>query len=283
MRLTELTGLGHKVRMAIGNALLALVFFVSLTLAMTLQVGAVTPISQGYTSSEKLPLGSIVSLEKNTTDKIKGTTVSNGDNILGVVINDDSSLLSLSSGDDKQVQVATQGTVDVLVSDINGKIEQGDHVTASPIKGVGMKATSNTKVVGIAQGGLEKGTKSKVKGKDGEKEVLLGSVPVLVNVAYYFKQPEKTVIPPAVQNIANAVAGKEVNALPIIVSIAIFIITLIVVTSIIYSMIRSSIISVGRNPKSQGSIYRNVIQLSVLVLVILGVCFGAIYFILTRF
>jgi len=48
-------------------------------------------------------------------------------------------------------------------------------------------------------------------------------------------------------------------------------------------MIRSGIISVGRNPMSQSAIYRDIIQLSVLVLGILTVAIISIYVILTRF
>jgi hypothetical protein len=91
------------------------------------------------------------------------------------------------------------------------------------------------------------------------------------------------VIPLAIQNIANALAGKTVNPLPILVSMAIFLITLIIVVTLIYTMIHGSIISVGRNPMSQAAIYRNLIQLSALVVVILAVAIIAISFILTRF
>ena len=56
----------------------------------------------------------------------------------------------------------------------------------------------------------------------------------------------------------------------------------LVVSVIIYSIIRSSIISIGRNPMAQSAVYRNVIQLSTLVLAILGVSVIAIYLILTR-
>jgi MFS-type transporter involved in bile tolerance (Atg22 family) len=58
---------------------------------------------------------------------------------------------------------------------------------------------------------------------------------------------------------------------------------LVVVMSIVFSMIRSSIISVGRNPMSQAAVYRNVIQLSSLVIIILGVAVGTIYMVLTKF
>lgn len=266
-------------------ALAVIVAACSLYMAVTGTASAMTTISQGYLTEDKLSLGSIVSLQSNSADRVNAATSTNVESILGVVINDGNSLLSLSRGEASQIQVATNGIVQVLVSDINGEIVQGDQITASPISGVGMKATDSIKVVGIAQGDLKdnRGSKQTIKDKSGkEQTVTLGEVPVLVNVSYYFKQPEKTVIPSAIQNVANALAGKAVRPLPIIISLSIFAVALLTVVSIIYSMIRSSIISVGRNPMAQSAVYRNVIQLSGLVLAILGVSVVAIYMVLTR-
>lgn len=119
-----------------------------------------------------------------------------------------------------------------------------------------------------------------VNGND--QKVTIGEVPVLINVAYFFKEPEKSVIPASLQNVANSLAGREVQPIPIIISGAIFIVTIIAVVSIIFSMIRHSIISVGRNPMSQSAVYRDVIHLSALVVGILAVATVAIYMVLTR-
>jgi hypothetical protein len=228
-------------------------------------------------------MGQIVSLQSNSTDIVSAATSQSVGGLLGIVIDDSDSLLTLSSDQNTQIQVATSGIVQVLVSNINGTIEQGDQITASPIPGVGMKATDNVKVVGIAQANLSGGSAESYTDKSGQKHtVTLGQIPVLVNVGFYYKQPDKTIIPSAVQNIANAFAGKAVSPVPILISMGIFVITLIVVVSIIYSMIHSSIISVGRNPMSQSAIYRDVIQLSALVIGILGVAVIAIYLVLTR-
>lgn len=246
---------------------------------------AVTSLSQGFLTKDTAPLGSIVSLRKDAQDYVSVATPANADNLLGVVVSSGNALLSLSDGQSNQIQVATSGVAQVLVSDINGSIDSGDPITASPINGVGMKATTNAKIVGTAQDDLSKhnGTQQTYTDKKGHKQtVVLGQVPVLINPSYYYKQPDKTIIPPAVQNIANALAGKTVNSLPILISLAIFVVTLIVVVSIIYSMIHSSIISVGRNPMSQAAIYRNLIQLSGLIVLILAVAVIAIYMVLTK-
>ena len=254
-------------------------------LALPFSVFAVTQISQSYSTTEKLSLGSIVSLVNNSTEQVVAAGSNNVSNLLGVVINAGNSALSLSNGKDNQAEIATSGILQVLVSDINGSISAGDHITASPITGVGMKASTNVRVLGTAQGSLSDANGAQQKytdDKDVEHSVLIGEIPVLINVSYYFKEPDKTLVPPAIQNIANTLAGKEVSPLPIIISSGIFIVTIVIVAIIIYSMVRSGVISVGRNPMSQSAIYRDIIQLSALVLVILAVGMIAIYLVLTR-
>ncbi len=253
-------------------------------LCLPVAVSALTAITEGYTFKDNRPVeGSLVSLEKDTTDTVISASSDSVDNLFGVVVHGDSSLLSVSNGTDTQVQVTTSGNVPVLVSDINGAIRRGDHVTASPIPGVGMKATANVRIIGIAQGELKETKKQTVTSKDGsKKEVVIGQVPLLVNVSYFFQEPEKTIVPASIQNVANSLAGREVSTLPIIISAGIFILTLIVVVSVLYSMIRNSIISVGRNPMSQSAVYRDLVQMSALVLAILAASVISIYFVLTR-
>jgi len=244
-----------------------------------------TFISQSYTTTSALPQDSIVSLQNDSTNQVVAAENDNADNILGVIVNPTNASLSLSSSNANQDQVATSGTLDVLLSDINGSVSKGDFITASPISGVGMKATGNVRVVGVAQSDLNSsnGTKQTYTDKSGHKQsVLIGELPVLVNVSYFYKQPDKTLIPSAIQSIADALAGKSVSTVPILISSGIFLVTLIAVVSIIYSMIHSSIISVGRNPMSQSAIYRDLVQLSALVLVIIAGSFISIYLVLTK-
>jgi hypothetical protein len=203
--------------------------------------------------------------------------------MIGVVVANESSLLTVTTGTNQQAQVATNGTLPVIVSDISGPIKRGDHITASPMNGVGMKANNNVRVLGIAQGEMKSLKDQTYDDGDGQKRtVKLGEVPVLINVAYYFKEPNKTLIPIAVQSIVNAIAGREVSTLPIIISAAIFVVMISVVLMIIYSMVRNGIISVGRNPMAQSAIYRNVIQMSALVILILGVGTTVIYLVLSK-
>lgn len=246
---------------------------------------AVSTISQGFTATNAVRIGSIVSLVNNSSDKVVATNDNNVNNMLGVIIDNNDTLIALDSSQSAQVQVATSGIVEALVSNINGSIGENDEITGSPIDGVGMKATDNARVVGVAQEALNSNDGSTQTYKDSHGQthsVLIGEIPIQVNVAYYFKQPSKTIIPTAVQNVANALAGKAVSPVPILVSVAIFIVTLMVVVSIIYSMIRSSIISVGRNPMAQSAIYRDIVQISLLVIGILSLGLISIYLVLTK-
>lgn len=267
-----------RLRLSVGLALTAGVLY-------SAGAHAITTISQGYQTSDQVALGSIVSLDTSASDHVSSANLNNAGTIVGVVIDPGNSLLSLQQGQNAQIQVANSGVAQVMVSDINGSIHNGDQITASPISGVGMKATVNSKVVGVAQDNLNDNNSSEqtYTDKKGVKhKVRLGQVPTLLNVSYFYKQPEKTVIPSALQNVANALAGKQVSAAPILVSLGIFVVMIVVVASIIYSMIRSSIISVGRNPMSQSAIYRNLVQMSALVLGILAVGVVAIYMVLTK-
>jgi len=269
---------GHIRAVAVTTGLLGVVLAACVPTAQ-----AITSLSESYSTSDDLAIGSLVSVKDDQTDIVMAADSSNVNNLLGVVIASGSSLLTLSNGKDDQVQVATEGTLPVLVSDINGQIERGDHITASPVKGVGMRASANVRIVGIAQGKMTNAKDQKYTDAKGvEKTMKIGEVPVLVNVAYYFKEPDKTIVPAAVQNIANSLAGREVGTVPIIIAGAIFLVMLIIVSSLIYSMIRSSIISVGRNPLSQSAIYRDLVQLSGLVIAILGVGLASIYLVLTK-
>lgn len=277
--ITSIHSISHRI-ILVG---LALGMFIATIGSAT--VAAIPAISQNYNTSSVIPIGGIVSLKDGSFNEVAAASPQSVDNILGVAINASTALIALTGNAETDVQVATSGIVEVLVSDINGEIIKGDQITASPISGVGMKATSNVRVVGVAQQALttEGSQIQTVEGVDGQtREVRLGRIPVLINVSYFFKESERSIIPAVIQNVANALAGRPVSTLPIILAGAIFIIMLIVVVSIIYSMIRSSIISVGRNPLSQSAIYRDLIQLSALVIGILAVGLIAIYLILTR-
>jgi len=254
----------------------------SLTLAKLVDADSV--ITQGYNAKQNIPSESIVSIKQGSGNDVVPANLTNANSLVGVIIDNNNAEVAVTSGSN-QVQVATNGVNQVLVSNLNGNIVSGDEITASPINGVGMLVSQNAEIIGTAQANFPNPSASKqtITNSSGVKQVVeIGTIPVLVSVGYYTKQPTKTLIPTAIQNLANALAGKQVKALPIIISLAIFVVTLVVVVSIIYSLVHGSIISVGRNPMAQSAVYRNVLQLSALVVAIIAVAMFAIFMILTR-
>lgn len=74
---------------------LASVILINIIVSTT--TGAATYISQSYATKDKLSIGSIVSLENNSTDTVIASASSNVNNLIGVVVNADNSILSFSS------------------------------------------------------------------------------------------------------------------------------------------------------------------------------------------
>ncbi len=276
-------------RRGFGDALKRLVFVVLAGLMVLTSLApmafAESIISLSYRTKDQLSPGAIISLNQNQ-DGVEAASIKNVGNIFGVVVVPNQSLLTFKSNAAGEVQVATTGINEAIVSNLNGDIKAGDQITASPLPGVGMKATENVKVVGTAQVALADSPgkrKQEITDGDGKKRTIeVGTVPVALNVAYFFKEPTKTVVPTALQNVANSVAGRQVQPLPIIICLVIFIVAMIAISSLVYAAIRGSIISVGRNPLSQAAVYRSLLQISVLILAILGGAVTAIYLILTR-
>ena len=239
-------------------------------------------ISQGYTAKEKLSPGALVSIE-SSKNSVTAADTTNSNGLLGVVVDDGKSVLEINSRQEL-VQVATSGSASLFVSDLNGEIKAGDQIAPSPIKGVGMKASENGKVVGVAQGEFKSGSKSlestTVTTKEGEKKTArIGSIPVNVQVVYY-TVPPKTAVPTFLQQFADSVAGKPVPAAKLILVAAILFVALSVVALLLFSAVRGALISIGRNPLAQKSIYKGMFQVISASLVIMVVAVAGSYLVL---
>jgi hypothetical protein len=152
-----------------------------------------------------------------------------------------------------------------------------------------MKATQSTKILGVAQTGFSStspgATAETIKDKSGVGHtVYVGEVSVLVDVAYYVAGAgnDSSIVPAYLQQLTDAIAGKSVSPLRIVVGMLVLLLAIISVTVLLYSSVRNSIISIGRNPLSQGAVYRSLIQVLLVVAAILAAAIGAVYLILTR-
>ena len=203
--------------------------------------------------------------------------------LVGVV--GDKSLVELSGGA-VGVQVVTTGVTPVLVSDINGSIDTGDKITASPIEGVGMKATGNTMIVGTAQADLNSvdTTTRTITDKKGVKhEVHIGLLPIEVSVAYYTATSGNSsqYVPQFLQGLANNIAGKDVSPVRVMIAGLIVLLIFLSVTVLLYSAIRSSLLSIGRNPLSENAVRKGLAEVGITVVAILALAVLGIYVLLT--
>ncbi len=243
-------------------------------------------VTTGYYADQALQRGMIVRLKKNDVTKVEPVDSDASEHMHGVVVNSNDSPISLAS-DGQKVFVANNGRSEVLVSTQAGKIVIGDYIVVSALAGIGMKAgTIQPFVIGraVAEFDGSKGVISTMDVKDStgaSHRVDIGRIEVDVGIA---KNPLLKAVEPnlpgALRKVAETIAGKPVNAARVYVSVLVFGITAVVAGSLLFSGVRSGIISIGRNPLSRKSIIRGMLQvvLTGIIIFITGV-FG-VYLIL---
>lgn len=224
-------------------------------------------------------------LKQSGGDEVVAADSDHTAQLVGAVVGSKDATLSLSRATDR-VQIATSGGVDVIVSDLGGTIKSGDSITASPLSGVGMKATESGRVVGVARGEFtaKQATKTTtLKSNDGTTRTFsIGTVPVDIQVTYFAAPSAKTIIPAFLQKFTNTIAGKEVSVFRVVLGMLIAVASVFVVTILLFVGVRSSMTSIGRNPLAQSDIYRGLLQVLLTGVGILGLSFTLVYIILTH-
>ncbi|HUC86935.1 MAG TPA: hypothetical protein VMR75_01215 [Candidatus Saccharimonadales bacterium] len=260
--------------------LLSLALFISLA-----SPASAAAISQGYQAAGSLAPGTLVVQESNS-NQVAAADVAHTPELLGVVVaSGDTTLAVGTSGDD--VQVVTSGSATVFVTDLNGAIKAGDMITASPIKGVGMKATAAGKVIGVAQAAAVTKSSQSVSvstAGGGKVSAHLTSVPITVQSSYFTPAaaPTKSSTPQFLQVFANQVAGKPVALLRVTISTVILIVALCVVSVMLFSAVRGTMTALGRNPLAHQSIYRGLWQVLTTIIIIMIIGLIGSYVVLTR-
>lgn len=259
-------------------------------LALLSAAPALASLSQGYATASAIATGSLVSLDTKSSGSVVTADLNNAARLFGVVVAPSSASISLSGSGSGQVQVATSGSAPVLVSTTGGDIHVGDYICISQIAGVGQKASaSSTRVIGTAQadfsattGGSTKTTIDDGAGK--KKEVSVGQIPVGISVSSYTATDGKQsyVVPDWLQNLSNTAAGKAVSPVRIIIAGLILVVVVISISVLLYSAVRNSIISIGRNPLSKGSVLKGMVTVGIISLVMLAVTAVAIYLVITK-
>ncbi|MDQ3094299.1 MAG: hypothetical protein M3Q70_03960 [bacterium] len=262
------------------TALCGLFGMVLISLSSPLSAQTVT---QGYSYEGVVQRGMIVSLKAEDTSQIELATIANSDRVHGIVVDPNDAPVTLSS-DDQKVFVATVGRFDVLVSDQNGVIQQGDFIALSSIAGVGMKADGNAGVsIGKALGNFDgqSGVVSNVELKDdqgGSQKVNVGRVQVDIGVgANPLAKPKSSNLPEYLQKAAEAIADKPVGSIRVYLGLVVLAVTGAIAGSLLYGGVKSAIISIGRNPLSKKSIIRGLIQIIITSIMILIIGIFGVY------
>jgi hypothetical protein len=228
---------------------------------------------------DEITTGALVSTQAKDPKTVELATTSTAGRLIGVV---DTYPLLVISDNEEGAHVVISGTTYILVSDINGPISAGDKITASPIAGVGMRATIDSQVVGSALGGLTiKSTQTRtIKDSHGSSRMVhIGMVPLQIGIAFY-QAPGSNFLPPFVQRVANAITGRNVSLTRVLVSSLLILISFISITVLVYTVTRSAMISLGRNPLAAHDIRRSLYQALVVAGVAAAVTLLAAYLIL---
>lgn len=245
--------------------------------------GAVSAISYAVersTSDGKLlPSGTIVVASDN--DTVRPARQHEGQYVFGAVAALKSG--SLSPG---MVGVASSGVVSLLVSNIGGDIKMGDRITISSIEGVGMKAVTSGWMIGIAQRDFatvpREAIHEQVTTSEGEKKtVAVKEVPVLLAVSYYNPGDGKngSGLTGSVQTMLETAAGHPVSAERALLAMIIFSIAMILLVALVYSAVKNSLVSIGRNPLAQNKIIAGLVRVLATAVGVIIVTLGVIYII----
>ena len=228
-------------------------------------------------SQEDIVTGALVST-RNNDNTVELATLGTANRLVGVIASNP--LVSLST-DDQEAEVVLSGATDVLVSDINGAIKSGDKITVSPVAGIGMKATSNSQIVGTAQDSPRSTTTQNVTDRDGKRhKIQVGYVRAQIGVTAY-QAPDSDILPPFIQGLANSIAGRTVSVMRVLIGSVLILLGFATVVTLAYTSTRSAITSLGRNPLAAHAIRRGLYQIGALSLLVLGGTLLAGYLVLT--
>lgn len=257
-----------------------LLFMCLLCSSGTVSAAAISQSFQTQAPASDMVSGALVSTTATGDLAVELANQDSTNRIAGIVST--SPLVSLSQGENA-VKVVISGTTSALVSDINGSIHAGDRITASPIDGVGMLATTDGQTVGVATADLSSTTTTTrtITDHNGTSHVVhIGQIPVQINISYY-QAPTSNFLPPFLQNLANGIAGKPVPVARILLAATLILLAFLSIVILVYSSSRAGIISLGRNPLAAGAINKGLAEMGLTALLIVAFGLIATYLILT--
>lgn len=265
------------------GALVALVGLVLLSLGGPVSAQTVT---QGYSSDKVLQRGTLVSLDAGDTNKVVAATKDNQELLHGVVVAPNDSTFTLSD-DQQKTFVATVGRFDALVSTEAGVVQPGDFLTVSSISGIAMKAgDSDAYAIGKAIEGFNGeansvGSEELTDSLNNKNTVSIGRIAVDISVGFNpLLRPKDSSLPEFLQKATESIAGKPVSPIKVYLGLFIILSAASIAGSLLYSGVRSSVISIGRNPLSKKSITKSLVQIILTSIIIFLIGLFGVYLLL---
>jgi hypothetical protein len=258
----------HKIKSYFSVKRISAIFGLILLFLFT-QVAAVEgqAVTQGYNADSVLQRGTVVSLDAEDTTKVVSAARENQDRLHGVVVAPNDAALTLSDVEEKTF-VATIGRYDVFVSNESGPINPGDFLTISSVTGIATKAgDKDLYAIGKAIEGF--GPDSESISTTTITDTLGNTTPISIgriqiDIAVGSNplfEPSDSNLPGFLKRASEAIAGKEVSTVRVYIGLAILFVASGIAGSLLYSGVRSSLISLGRNPLSKKSITKGLIQI----------------------
>ncbi|MFT4532322.1 MAG: hypothetical protein ACI9T8_000340 [Candidatus Saccharimonadales bacterium] len=265
------------------SALFALIVLVTVSLSAPLSAQTVT---QGYSTDALIQRGMLVSLDAEDTNKVVQARQDNEDRLHGVVVSANDQPFTLSDEAEKTF-VATVGRVPALVSTEAGIIQPGDFLTISNITGIAMKAGALDRfTVGKAlesfDGDVNAVSTTEVVNSLGETgNIGIGRIDIDIGVGSNpLLKPTESNLPGFLQKATETVAGRPLSTIRVYVGTFIFLAAASVSGSLLIAGVRSSLISIGRNPLSKKSITKSLFQIILTSIIIFLIGLFGVYLLL---
>lgn len=230
----------------------------------------------GYSSKDPLQPGLVVALSKGSKTSVEPVPGGQSGRIYGVVV-DPADATATVAEKGKNIFVATSGSYPVLVSVENGAIEAGDYLSISATDGIAAKADGEqSQIVGRALEGYDGSGNVITQTADGSA---IGRIAADIAPG---KNPlrNETLVPGPLRRAAEAIAGKTVSAVRLYGALAVFAATAVTAGAVLWVGIRSSIISIGRNPLSRGAAYKSLAQVIIMSVIVFAVGVIGVYLLL---
>jgi len=264
--------------------LLTLIFLTTLIAGLSVTSVWAASVSRGYHIASVVPVGTLVSVTKAGSNEVELTTTENAGALAGIVTGTDGLVDVQTQG--SNVTVATDGSVNLLVSTVNGPISAGDQLVASPVAGIAAKRTTGSGYIAIAQTSLDTNAQTskqiQVTQNDGStKTITVGLITAQLTLSSGGSTGGLQGVTSALTNFAQKVAGKEVSLARLVIAASLVFSATVITTVLLYGAVKGTFVALGRNPMSRNATLLALTKSTALAAIILTGGITAAYIFLT--